>query len=49
MAAQVREHSGYEGNEIVASDVAHKRGLRRLDNLVTRSVAMTELGSNYHY
>jgi len=49
VAAQVREHSGYEGNEIVASDMAHKRGLRRLDDLVTRSVAVTELGSNYHY
>jgi NitT/TauT family transport system substrate-binding protein len=49
IAAQAREHSGYEGNEIVASDMVYKKGLRRLDNLVARSVAINELRSNYHY
>lgn len=49
IAAQAREHTGYEGNEIVASDLAYSRGLRKLSDLVARSVAVTELGSNFHY
>lgn len=49
VAAQVREEQGHEGNEIVASDLAYRRGLRKLGNLVARSVAVTELGTNYHY
>jgi len=49
VAAQVREESGFEGNEIVASGVAHSQGLRKLADLATRSVAVTELGSSFHY
>jgi NitT/TauT family transport system substrate-binding protein len=49
VAAQVREERGHEGNEIVASDMAYSRGLRKLEDLVTRSVAVTELGSNFHF
>jgi NitT/TauT family transport system substrate-binding protein len=49
VAAQVREEHGHEGNEIVASDMAYRRGLRKLGNLVARSVAVTELGTNFHY
>ena len=49
IAAQVREHAGYEGNEIVASDLAYSRGLRKFADLVARSVAVTDLGTNYHY
>jgi NitT/TauT family transport system substrate-binding protein len=49
VAAQVRERRGYEGNEIVASIGASDGGLRRLEHLANRAIAITETGSLYHY
>ncbi|HVZ51205.1 MAG TPA: ABC transporter substrate-binding protein [Pseudolabrys sp.] len=49
VAAQVEEKHGYEGNEIVASNMAYAKGLRGLDNLAGNSVAITRLGSAFHY
>lgn len=49
IAAQVREKHNHEGNQIVASVVAHARGLRELANLAGKLVAVDELGSIFHY
>ena len=49
IAAQVREKRNYEGNEIVASIGASDRGLRKLEHLANKSVAVTQLGSAFHY
>lgn len=49
VAAQVRERKGFEGNEVVASNAAWANGLRKMDNLADRSVAITVLGSPFHY
>lgn len=49
IAAQVREKRNHEGNEIVASVIAHSRGLRGLENLAGKLVAVDELGSTFHY
>lgn len=49
VAAQVQEHKGFEGNEIVASNAAWANGLRKMENLADRSVAITMLGSPFHY
>ena len=49
VAAQVREKRDYEGNEIVASNIAYAKGLRRLEDLAGKSVAITRLGSRFHY
>ena len=39
IAAQVREKRDYEGNEIVASNAAYMRGLRKPEDLANKSVA----------
>lgn len=49
VAAQVREERGHEGNEILASDMAYSRGLHTYADIAARSVAITELGSNFHF
>jgi NitT/TauT family transport system substrate-binding protein len=49
IAAQVQEKPGFEGNEIVAANVAWANGLRKIENLGGKSVAITSLGSQYHY
>ncbi len=49
VAAQVQERKGFEGNEVVASTAAWANGLRKMDNLADRSVAITVLGSPFHY
>lgn len=49
IAAQARERKGFEGNAILASNAAHERGLRTVDNLGGRSFALTQLGSSFHY
>ena len=49
VAAQVQERKGFEGNEVVASNAAWANGLRKMDNLADRSVAITVLGSPFHY
>ena len=49
VAAQVQERKGVEGNEVVASNAAWANGLRKMENLEGKSVAITYLGSPYHY
>jgi NitT/TauT family transport system substrate-binding protein len=49
IAAQAREHKDYEGNEVVASIRAYGRGLHKMKDLAGRTVALTHLGSPYHY
>lgn len=49
IAAQAREKRDYEGSVVVASPVAYANGLRSLDALANRSVAIDKLGSFYHY
>jgi len=49
VAAQVQEHKGFEGNEVVASNAASANGLRKMENLADRSVAITFLGSPFDY
>jgi NitT/TauT family transport system substrate-binding protein len=49
IAAQVREKRDYEGNEIVVSNAAYTRGIRKPENLAKMAVAIGELGSPSHY
>lgn len=49
VAAQVQEHKGFEGNEVVAANAAWANGLRKIENLAGKSVAITYLGSPFHY
>lgn len=49
IAAQVREKRDYEGNELVASPVAHANGLRTFEALANKVVAIDKLGSPFHY
>jgi len=49
VAAQVQERKGFEGNEVVASNAAWANGLRKMENLADRAVAITFLGSTFHY
>src|SRR5690348_16923834 len=49
VASQVQERKGFEGNEIVASNAAWANGLRKMENLPGKSVAITFLGSPFHY
>lgn len=49
VAAQVREKKNFEGNEIVASNMAYASGLRKFDDLAGKSMAISQLGSSYHY
>lgn len=49
LASQVEEKRGFEGNDIVASNISWASGLRRIEDLVGKSVAITHLGSPAHY
>jgi NitT/TauT family transport system substrate-binding protein len=49
VAAQVREKRDYEGNDIVASNVAYADGVRQLADLNNTSVAITRLGTAFQY
>jgi len=49
VASQVQERKGFEGNEVVASNAAWANGLRKMENLSGKSVAITFLGSPFHY
>jgi NitT/TauT family transport system substrate-binding protein len=49
IAAQVREKRDYEGNEIVASNTAYDRGLHKPEDLANKLVAISQLGSVFHY
>jgi NitT/TauT family transport system substrate-binding protein len=49
VAAQVREKADSEGNEVLVSDRAFARGVRKFEDLANSSVAITALGSQFHY
>ncbi len=49
IAAQVREWRGYEGNQVIATPDAYRRGLHSLRDLAGKSVALNGLGSVFHY
>ncbi len=49
IAAQAREKSGYEGNEIVASNAAYAKGLRKAEDIGGKSFAVGPLGGSLHY
>jgi NitT/TauT family transport system substrate-binding protein len=49
IAGQAREKKSYEGNEILVSNAAFAQGLRKLEDLPSRSVGITEFGTASHY
>lgn len=49
IAAQVREKRDFEGSDIVASSAGYNKGLRKAEDLAGKSVAVTDLGSIWHY
>ncbi len=49
IAAQAREKRFYEGNDIVVSNGAYKRGVRNVEDLAFRSFGIGERGSQSHY
>ncbi len=49
VAAQVREKADYEGNDIVVSNFAYERGVRKFENLAGVSVATYRLGTAMHH
>ena len=49
IATSAREKIGYEGNEIVASNAAHARGLRKAEDIAGKSFAVGPLGGSLHY
>jgi NitT/TauT family transport system substrate-binding protein len=49
IAAQAREKRDYEGNEVVASNAAYDKGLRKFENLAGKSVGLSSLGTSFHY
>jgi NitT/TauT family transport system substrate-binding protein len=49
VAAQAREKKSYDGNQVLVSNAAFARGLRKLEDFVNRSVGVTEFGSAFHY
>jgi NitT/TauT family transport system substrate-binding protein len=49
IAAQAKEAKGYEGNAVLASNAAWSKGLRRIDDLKGHSLAITQVGSSFHY
>lgn len=49
VAAQVREKRNFEGNDIVASNMAYAKGLRKPEDLAGKSVAISQVGSAFHF
>ena len=49
VAAQVREKADHEGNGLVVSNAGYARGMRKFEDLAKKSVAITQIGSAYHY
>ncbi len=49
VAAQVREKTDYEGNDVVVSNFAYERGVRKFENLAGVSFATYRLGTAMHY
>jgi NitT/TauT family transport system substrate-binding protein len=49
IAAQAREKQDHEGNEIVASIAASEVGLRKVEHLANKRVAISQIDSSDHY
>jgi NitT/TauT family transport system substrate-binding protein len=49
IAAQAREWRDYEGNDVLASNAAYAKGLRKFEDLAGKIVAVESLGSAAHY
>lgn len=49
IAAQSKEAKGYEGNLVLASNAAAAKGLTSLDKLPGHTMAITQVGSSFHY
>lgn len=49
IAAQASEKQDYDGNDLIASNAAYDKGLRKPEHLVGRSAAIGSLGSAAHY
>lgn len=49
IAAQTREQSDYEGDEVVAANAAYARGLRKFADLAGKTVAVDSFGGILHY
>lgn len=49
IAAQAREKRGYEGNELVASNLGFAKGMRKFDDIANKAIAIDALGSISHY
>jgi len=49
IAGQAREKRGFEGTEILASNIGFNKGVRKFEDLAGRSVAISALGSVSHY
>ncbi len=49
IAAQVREKRDHDGDVVVAANAAQRAGLRTFKDLANKSVAISTLGSVYHY
>jgi NitT/TauT family transport system substrate-binding protein len=49
IAAQAKEQKGYEGNNVLASNAAWEKGVRRLEDLPGKSLGITQVGSSFHY
>jgi NitT/TauT family transport system substrate-binding protein len=49
IAAQLRENRSYEGNELIASNVAYGKGLRKYEDIANKVVGLDRLGTSFHY
>ena len=49
IAAQVRDKDSYEGNQILVSNAAYSRGLRKPEQLANNTAAVDLYGSPIHY
>jgi NitT/TauT family transport system substrate-binding protein len=49
IAGQTREAPGFRANTVVASQRAYQAGLRTFKDLPGHSVAVTQIGSSFHY
>lgn len=49
IAAQSKEQKGFEGNAILVSNAAWDKGFRDLKDFAGKSLAITQVGSSFHY
>ena len=49
IAAQSKEAKGFEGNAILVSNTAYEKGFRTIKDFPGKSLAITQVGSSFHY